>query len=220
MRHNRLLIVKHLPSKQNYGHIGLLTSRASVSYDQVEITGSTAKPPEPTTNVVDPLSDLKILSGKWDTKDNTITQQVTEIGEYILNSGTYATEYTIEAEISLPNGGQTGGGFIFHMPDRGTRKGAYIVRLVNGGESIFWGYFDENSKFQGMGSAKLTKAASYVLKLAVRGNRMDVLVNDQIIVQDMKLTSTEGWLGLLAHGGVVQFKNVKATITTLPGKTP
>ncbi len=214
------LIVKDLPSKQNYGHIGLLTSRASVSYDQVEITGSTAKPPEPTTNVVDPLSDLKILSGKWDTKDNTITQQVTEIGEYILNSGTYATEYTIEAEISLPNGGQTGGGFIFHMPDRGTRKGAYIVRLVNGGESIFWGYFDENSKFQGMGSAKLTKAASYVLKLAVRGNRMDVLVNDQIIVQDMKLTSTEGWLGLLAHGGVVQFKNVKATITTLPGKTP
>ncbi len=214
------LIVKDLPFKQNYGHIGLLTSRTSVSYDQVEITGSTAKPPESTTNAVDPLSDLKILSGKWDTQNNVITQQVTEIGEYILNSGTYATEYTIEAEISLPNGGQTGGGFIFHMPDRGTRKGAYLVRLVNGGESIFWGYFDENSKFKGIGSAKLTKAASYVLKLAVRGNLMNVYVNDQMILQDMKLTSTEGWLGLLAHGGVVQFKNVKATITTLPGKTP
>jgi len=212
------LIVKNLALQQTSGYLGLLVSQASVFYDHVEISGSTAIAPVNTTNVVDAFSDIKILSGKWNTSGNVITQQVTDIGEYILNSGAYASEYTIEANISLPNDGQTGGGFIFHMPDRGSRKGAYIVRLVNGGESIFWGYFDETSKFQGQGSASLQKTDNYFVELAVRGDRMDVKVNGNMIFQNMKLTSAEGWFGLLAHGGVVRFKDVKATIISIPGK--
>ena len=216
------LIVRDLPLLQNYGRIGLLTSNASAVYDTVSINGESAAAGEATGGAVttgDAFSDVRVLSGKWDTNGSDITQQVTDLGDYVLNSGVYAREYTIEATIRMPNGGETGGGFIFHMPDRGSRNGAYLVRLINGGQGIFWGYYDDAGRFQGMGGAKLTPAEAYHLKLVVTGDLADISVNDQLIIENLKLGRPEGWLGLLSHGGVVNFTDVNATISGI-GTTP
>ncbi|MFM8321495.1 MAG: hypothetical protein ACKOC5_11330 [Chloroflexota bacterium] len=211
------LIVKDLPLMSSYGYIGLLTSNSAVVYDSVVVAGSAAQPQSVT--VTDGFSDVSLLSGKWETNGSTITQQVTDIGEYILNSGIYAKDYTIEAHIQLPNGGETGGGFIFHMPDRGSRKGAYMVRLINGGQGIFWGRYDDTGQFRGQSSARLPAAKEHVLKLVVSGNRMDVLVDDKAVFSGVNLDSSEGWLGLISHGGVVQFTQIKTVITGM-GSNP
>ena len=211
------LIAKGVASQQKLGYVGLLVSNASVAYDQVVIAGTTAVVANNSTNVLDAFSNAKILGGQWNTNGDVITQSVTTIGEYILTSGTYASDYSIEATITLPNGGQTGGGFILNMPNQGSRKGAYIVRLVNGGESVMWGYYDDNSQFQGQGSVNITKANSYDLTVVVHSNTMDVLLNGQTLFKNLKLTTSQGWFGLLAHGGVVKFESIKVTVTNIPG---
>jgi hypothetical protein len=206
------LIIKNLPLLQNSGHVGLLTTSASVAFDTLTVKGSNAATVSPVTR--DWISDVKILSGKWDTTDsNNITQLVTDLGDYVLNSGISARQYTLEATISLPDGGDTGGGFIFHIPDPKSRNGAYIVRLIKGGQGVFWGRFDDAGKFQGDGSKTITTAAHYLLKLAVTNDKLDVYVNNQPIFNNLKLNRSEGWLGLIAHGGVVKFEDVKINIS-------
>ncbi len=210
------LIVKDLPLQQNFGNIGLLTSKSSVEYDQVDISGTQAASSSATTT--DGFSNLKILSGKWNTENNILLQQATDVGDYIINSGIFTDEFTIEAKITVPKNSDIGGGFIFHMPDRGSRKGAYIMRLINGGEGLFWGYYDDANKFQGLGSTTLVQADSYVITMAVSGNLMDVTVNGLPVVNDAKLNRTSGWLGVIAYGGEVKFENLQVTVTGISGE--
>lgn len=112
----------------------------------------------------------------------------------------------------MPKDSEVGGGFIFHMPDRGSRKGAYILRLINGGDGLFWGYYDDANKFQGVGSATLETAEAYVVKLSVVGNLMNVTVNGSPVASNVKLNSGGGWLGLLAFGGEVKFENLTSDL--------
>jgi hypothetical protein len=104
------------------------------------------------------------------------------------------------------------------MPDRGSRKGAYIMRLINGGEGLFWGYYDDANKFQGLGSTTLVQADSYVITMAVNGNLMDVSVNGLPVVTGAKLNRTSGWLGVIAYGGEVKFENLQVTATGITGE--
>jgi hypothetical protein len=207
------LIVKNIPQDHAAGYIGLLTSQSSVAYDRVEVAGTEQAANQPSIVTLDAFSDVKILSGKWDTQSQVIRQLVTQPGDYILNSGIFAADYTLEAKITLPEGTDLGGGFIFHMPDRGSRKGASVVRLIDGGQGVFWGVFDENNQFKGKQSAKISPAQSYVLKLVSHAGKMDIFVNDQAVFQDVLLDRQDGWLGLIAHGGVIQFENIRVSVT-------
>ncbi|MFN8382306.1 MAG: hypothetical protein U0V02_10220 [Anaerolineales bacterium] len=208
------LTVRDLPLQQNYGHIGLLASNSSVSYDQVDVADTQqSSTSQSVANGVDALSNLIILSGKWDMQNGVLVQKVPDAGDYIINSGVYTNDFTIEARISVPKDSEVGGGFIFNMPDRGSRKGAYILRLINGGEGLFWGYYDSTNKFQGVGSATLQPADAYVVILSVTGDLMSVTVNGSPIASDVKLNSKSGWLGLLAYGGEVKFENLQVTYT-------
>lgn len=145
-------------------------------------------------------------------------QTVPDPADYILNTGLYAANYTLESEITLPDKPDAGGGFIVHMPDRSRKSGATVVRFIRGGEGVFWGVYDESGAFRGRGSTDLTKKSDgvYRLKLIVRGDKMDVFVDDQPVAADVPLPQAEGWIGLVAYGGPVSFSKVVVEVGQAP----
>lgn len=209
------LIVQAIPYgvDQNFGYFGLLTSRTSVVYDEVLVDGVGAVF-KGTYSGMDGFTDQRIVSGKWTLEDNKAVQSVTDVSDYIWNTGVQASEYTVSAKITLPNTGDSGGGFIIHMTERGTKNNSYIVRFKDGGKAIWWGSINAEGKFKGQGSAPVTGTAkTFVLKLVIKLDSMTVFIDDKEIVKDVTLPSQEGWIGLLAYGGPITFEDVILDVT-------
>jgi hypothetical protein len=199
-------------SGYNSGYFGLVTSRAHVIYDEVAVDGVGAVF-KGTYSSMDGFTDQRIVSGKWKIQNNKATQTVTDVSDYIWNTGVQASDYTISAKITLPNTAISGGGFIIHMSERGTKNNSYIIRLKDGGSAIWWGEINAEGKFKGQGSTKIDKTGNAsVLKLIVKLDKVTILVNDKEIVKDVTITSQDGWIGLLAYGGPVTFEDVKLDV--------
>ena len=210
------LISPNIPfgSGQNSGYVGLLTCVSSASYDEVSVDGIGAAY-RGTHSTMDGFTNQRIVTGKWVTSNNSITQSVPETSDYVWNTGIMASQYTVSAKITLPkNSTVVGAGFIIHMSERGSKNNAYIVRITNGGQGVWWGSTDETGKFKGQGSAPLkTRLTSMVLKLVVDGGKINVFIDDQPIVSDIPAQLTDGWIGLVAYGGPVKFENMQLEVT-------
>ncbi|MCB9124174.1 MAG: hypothetical protein H6643_06610 [Caldilineaceae bacterium] len=227
------LVASDLPLQQNYGYVGLVAVQSSVDYDSVAVGGASATATGDTTPIaVQPLAaagiysgtqgfpDQRIVSGKWEIADGLYRQTVPDVADYVLNTGIYASEYTIEADVMLPQKPDAGGGFMVQMPERGRKAGATVVRLINGGQGVFWGVYDESGAFRGRGSVELPQKfegeTGYRLKAVVKGNTMDVWVDDEQIGADIVLPRTQGWVSLVAFGGPIAFDNISIDV----GETP
>jgi len=208
------LIASALPLQQNYGYVGLLTTQSSAAYRQVVVDAAESEPLENTgIGTLEGFNNVSVLGGSWKTEGNQTIQEVKEEGDYILNLGVFASEYTMEAEITLPEDSNAGAGFIFHMADPGTRRGAQIARLINGGSGVFWGSFDDSSAFLGRGSVVLDLPGNtFLLRLEVAGEMMALWVNDQLILEDVPLSRSDGWIGLISFGGPVIFEGLSVLI--------
>jgi hypothetical protein len=210
------LIVQNVPfgSGQNSGYIGLLTSVASASYDEVTVD-SVGAAFKGSYAGLDGFSDQVMVSGKWVISNNTIVQSVPDVADYIWNTGVQASQYTMSANINLPKDSKTvGGGFLIHMNERNSKNNAYIVRLTNGGQGVWWGATDENGKFKGQGSTTFKDISSvFRFKIVVDANKLAIYVNDTQIVADVPISGTNGWVGLVAYGGPVTFTDLKLEVT-------
>lgn len=205
-------IVSDLPLQSDSGHIGLITVRSSATFESVTVDAAEAKPREVKT-ASDGFTDLRVLNGTWNNGSGVFRQTVPNLADYLVNIGAAASVFTAEVKITLSNTPDVGGGLIFHMSDRGSKKNAYVVRLRDGGKGIWWGSTDESGKFKGQGSATLTGAdKSFVLKVVVKGDAASVLVNNKEIVNEVPLNRVDGWIGLLAYGGPVTFENLKISV--------
>jgi hypothetical protein len=152
----------------------------------------------------------------WTTTGTTIRQNSPEATDYILSMDVFAKEYTLETTIALPNDPElpdVGGGIIFHMPEQGRKNQAHMARLTDGGQGVFWGYYDDNGKFIGQGWAELSgQTDTYNFKIVVQQHTYTMIINDETIATDILLTRQEGWLGLLAHSGPVTFQDVRISL--------
>jgi hypothetical protein len=208
------MVVQSVPyeSGQNAGYFGLVTSRSSVIYDEVAVDGVGAVF-KGTYESMDGFTDQRIVSGKWTIENNKAAQTVTAVSDYVWNTGVQASEYTVSARITLPDTADSGGGFIIHMGERGTKNNSYIVRLKDGGEAIWWGSINDEGKFKGQGSSPIEKTGSaFVVKLVVDLDSLSIYVNDVEVAKDVVINAQEGWIGLLAYGGVVTFEDVKLEV--------
>lgn len=208
------LIVQSVPYESGYsaGYFGLVTSRTHAIYDEVAVDGVGAIF-KGTYDNMDGFTDQRIVSGKWTVENNKATQTVTDVSDYVWNTGVQASEYTVSAKITLPDTADSGGGFIIHMGERGTKNNSYIIRLKDGGNAIWWGSINDEGKFKGQGSAPLEKnGQSFVLKLVVKLDVLSIYVNDVEIAKDITISSQEGWIGLLSYGGPVVFEDVRLEV--------
>lgn len=212
-------IVDKLPLQNNAGYIGLLTTKTNATYQSLEVTRANA-PAKPTQKVVDTFGNVRTLNGNWSISDGVFTQSVPNIADYMVNLGEAGQVFTAEMRITLPNiadpnnadAANVGGGFIFHMGDRGSKRNAYIVRLRDGGKGIWWGSTDDTGHFQGQGSAPITNTTpsrSFNLKLFVQSNLLTIYLNQNLIAQDIPMSKNDGWIGLLSYGGPVIFDHIR-----------
>ena len=204
------LIVQAVPYESGYasGYFGLVTSRAHVIYDEVAVDGIGAVF-KGTYESMDGFTDQRIVSGKWTIENNKAIQTVTDVSDYVWNTGVQASEYTVSAKITLPNTTDSGGGFIIHMGERGSKDNSYIVRLKDGGKGIWWGSINAEGQFKGQGSSPIEGTEkTFTLKLVVKLDALSIYVDDVEIAKNVVISSREGWIGLLAYGGPTTFEDV------------
>lgn len=226
-----VLLADNLPllNGQNFGFVGLITAQSAAAFDSVQVGGAelvaaAATPAAPA--VLRPLTaagryggaagfpEQRVVGGNWQIAQGVYTQSVPNPADYILSTGIYAANYTIQADITLPGTPDAGGGFMLHMPERSRKSGAAVVRFIRGGEGLFWGVYDESGAFRGRGSVELADKPEgvYRLRLIVRSNSVDIFVDDEPIAADVRLPRAEGWIGLVAYGGPVTLANVEVTV--------
>lgn len=208
------LIVQAVPYETGYasGYFGLVTSRSHVIYDEVAVDGVGAVF-KGTYDSMDGFTDQRIVSGKWTIENNKAVQTVTDVSDYVWNTGVQASDYTVSAKITLPNTTDSGGGFIIHMSERGSKNNSYIVRFKDGGKGIWWGSINDEGKFKGQGSSPIEGAEkTFTLKLVVKLDALSIYVNDVEIAKNVAIPSQEGWIGLLAYGGEVTFEDVRLEV--------
>lgn len=225
------LLAADVPLHQNYGYVGLVTVQSTASFDQIQVgdlvdlaTATTTADPSVLALQLAPgaavdtnaSSDRRVLSGQWEIEEGVYRQISPAPADYILNTGVYASNYRIEATIALPVKPDAGGGFVLHMPERGRKNGASIVRLINGGTGLFWGVYDAAGTFLGRQSVELPPKPEgdnvFHLRVEVRGAEMDLFVDEVEIARGIQLPRSEGWVGLIAFGGPVTFTDLQITV--------
>jgi hypothetical protein len=223
------LLAADIPLRQNYGYLGFVTVQSSADFESAQVDGvqpvTDANQTPAGTQPLTPAGkysgsqgfpDQRIVSGKWAADQGAYRQTVPNAADYIFNTGLYASEYSIQADIFLPDKPDVGGGFVVQMPERGSKAGATVVRIINGGQGLFWGVYDESGAFRGRGSVDLPMKpegeTGYQLRVDVRGNSMDVLADNTMVIKSATLPRAEGWIGLIAYGGPVAFANTEITI--------
>ncbi len=157
------------------------------------------------------LDQVETISGEWIYEEGAIRQILQEPTDYVTGLNIFGRNYTLASTITLdPATPDSGGGFIFHAPDRDQLAGSTMVRLLNGGEQIVWGQFDETGVFQGAGNIELDLSIdeSHDIAITVGNSNYDILVNGETIVRGLPLAVREGWIGLVAYRGVVTFEDV------------
>jgi hypothetical protein len=227
------LLAADIPLQQDYGHLGFVTVQSSADFESAQIDGVGQRADANQTPVgVQPLtpsgtysgsqgvSEQRIVSGKWEVDQGVFRQTAPDPADYIFNTGLYASEYSIQSDIFLPEIPEVGGGFMIQMPERSGKAGATVVRIIKGGQGLFWGVYDESGAFRGRSSvdlpAKDEGETGYRLRVDVRGNSMDVFVDDEPVIEGALLPRAEGWISLMAFGGPVTFGNTEITIGQAP----
>lgn len=224
-----VLLVTGVPLKQNSGYVGLTTVMSAVDFSAAQVYSDRGAPPGAQTPVAtQPLSPAGVysgtfsapnqrpLNGQWEIANGVYRQTAPNPADYVLNTGLYASNYTIEADMALPAQPEVGAGFVLQMPEQGRKAGAALVRLIKGGNGIFWGVYDETGTFRGQSSANLpTKPEGesvYHLVVDVNGGAATVSVDGEQITNKVVLPQPRGWIGLIAHGGSISFENLKITV--------
>lgn len=210
-------LVANVPLASRRGGIGLIASQAAVSFGEIAVLGLGAGGAAPAPTVAPdlapteaPLDALSSVSGDWAREGDALVQRAGEATDYTTATGVAAERYRLSVTIEFPGGApaDAGGGVIFQMPGRAERAGAAMARLTDGGKAIFWGRYDADGDFQGLGSAALPdgEPARRALTLTVRAGSFDLAVDGEPIVQDVPLDGAGGYIGLISFRGPVRFR--------------
>ncbi|MFN8529666.1 MAG: hypothetical protein U0670_13740 [Anaerolineae bacterium] len=157
------------------------------------------------------------MNGDWVRENGVITQRSLDTRDFMTASGIQGERYIMSVSVTLPTTDQVpeaGGGLVFHMVQRDSLAGSEMVRFHLNGQEILWGSYDDAGTFQYQGGQPIPQSGSQTrqLTLIVRGDRFDILVDDQVIQQDLPLQAGSGYIGLISYRGNVSFANFRLTI--------
>jgi hypothetical protein len=207
-------IVADVPLTSSQGGIGLISVGSVVAFSDITVRPigvAAAAPAAPTAIISDTsgLDSLVAVSGDWAREGDAIVQRASETTDFTTATGVAAERYTLSISIEFPERAppDVGGGVVFQMPTRTDRAGAAMVRFSNGGSAIFWGRYDADGVFQGVGGADLGGvAATRTLGLTVRAGSFDLSVDGRVIAKDVPLEAQGGYIGLISYRGPVRFR--------------
>lgn len=216
------IITRDLPLVRNSGHIGLISSQSTVAFGPIStsVGGQQVTQFErPVTTGDDFFGDIRTISGDWITEGSEIRQENTATYDFSISTGVYAGRYGLSTTIGLPEDPElqdAGGGILFHMPERGNRNGAHMVRFT-GRDGILWGYYDEDGSFVGQGRTELAQSnsISHTLEIAVEKDTYQIEVDGEVVALNVQLKQPEGWIGLVSYRGPITFEDVSVTLDAI-----
>ncbi len=212
-----------IPLHYTGGYVGLTATQSDVLFERVGIVpidGIGTAPAVESELVPERdglLQQVETISGKWLYEDGKIRQVQPEENDYMTRLNVLGRDYTLSAIVNLPDPeviADAGAGFIFHMPKRGSRESGHMMRLLDGGERIMWGEYDATGVFVGQGNIRtdLDPTEAHEIAVRVKVNSFDIIVNGETLVTELPLAEEEGWIGLVAYRGVVEFSDVSLTL--------
>ena len=166
-------------------------------------------------------ADLLFIAGDWAVEGSTVVQSSPDMFDQVLGLNQFGRQFELDVTLTMiddPDISNVGGGIIFNAPNPDSKNEGQIVRFLNGGSEIIWGYFDENGRFngQGGGGVGLLPGTKQTIGIRVNETTFDIVVNDTPVATDLELRSTEGgYLHLITFRGDVVFHEVEFTDTAL-----
>ena len=154
------------------------------------------------------------FSGQWEVIDNTYQQ--TELGTFDLGTSSpfSSDNYQMQARFRFLEG-EMGAGFYYNMTNRDSKVGSQMFNFTQQGAAIQWGHFNGNGEFvfEGVANTKdVSDGEWHTLKLTVDNGRSSIILDDEIIVQDIALTYSSGYAGLLVSQSRVAFDDIELVL--------
>ena len=106
-----------------------------------------------------------------------------------------------------------GAGLLINLPSPDSRNGGTMVRYMDGGEALAWGYFAEDGVFSGQGGVQVTPpgTAPHTLTISVTASTYAITLDGVEIARDIPLLSpvTPAYIGLTASESIAAFDEVR-----------
>ncbi len=151
-----------------------------------------------------------ILSGEWSITQGQLQQSTKEGFDHIIMFPAESSKQTLELELNHQTG--FGGGLVFNSPAQESKANAHMVRFHEeaGQRQLLWGYFNDNVEFVSQGSLAFIEASNkQTLRVQINELNYNLWVNDQLLVQDIPLHSSQGYLGLTSSQSNVNFMSLR-----------
>lgn len=242
------LLSTDIPLNYHGGSVGLITATSQVAFDDVRIDENIVHPaslveiteqPVAVTPVISQSDTMIILdtplfadsfdgtggdtlwqpiSGNWSFSDSALIQTKTD--EYDLsNIYQQAIPYPMTLRTTFQHQQGAGAGVLFNLPQSGLKNDGHMVRYVEAGDVIAWGYFDENGVFNGQGSTAvaLPGQSTHTLSITTDGQTYDVFLDEIPLTTGLPIVNpvTPSYIGLTASQSAVAFQNVEVFTGTL-----
>ncbi len=233
------VLAEGIPLSYEGGAVGLISATSQVAFDDLSIaplpetpgeaapdTIAEAAPSTPASSVgalafsdgfENPAGGASLwqpLSGTWAFADGTYQQ--TQLGGFDFTSiyqQPVQTPMTYSVTFTQTEG--AGAGLVFNLPQPTLRDGGHLVRYVESGDVITWGYYDEDGRFNGQGSAEVPPAGTseHTLSVTVSESTYAVRLDGTQLIAGIPLneTQTNSYIGLTASQTVVAFDEIRVT---------
>ncbi|MDX2141266.1 MAG: hypothetical protein SF123_24490 [Chloroflexota bacterium] len=229
--------VSDIPLLYRGGAVGFITAASQVAFDNVIVepltsaaVTSSSPPPEVAASVGNGESALiTLLSDGFDAPDLSETLWRPISGQWLLENGvfaqkqtagfdlssifqqSFATPYTLRA--TLQHRANVGGGVLFGLPTLDNVRGGHMVRYIEDGSVVTWGYFDDTGAYVGQGSAEvdLPGTAAHTFEVSVGATLYSIRLDgvELATVVELYNPAPESAIGLTSSQSEVAFDSVE-----------
>lgn len=199
------------------GYLGLTTSQAQIAFDDVTVlqlpAGNINVSTEPFNDDFSSgsLENWVTFGGNWEIVEGELQQLVTDAFDMGAISPFSHNSYDLEARFRYADG-DMGAGFFFNATNRDNKLGSQMVNFTQQGNALQWGHFGENGDFVFEGITNVQNVADgnwHTLHLTVANGRASIILDEELLVQDIELTYTSGYVGLMVSQSHVLFDDVQ-----------
>lgn len=234
------VLAENIPLQYEGGAVGFISATSQVAFDDVAVdpyegapqaAPTTAAPdaaptttPASETVVSQPLyqdtfdnpaasdSLWRPISGNWQPDNGSLVQ--TQAEGYDLSAiyqKPLTGAFTLRTTFLHRQG--VGGGVLVNLPAPDNKIGGTMVRYVDKGDYISWGYFDADGNYQAQGGSTvpLPGTAVHILEVTVNGSTYGVRLDGNTLGADIPLQTPNAtsYVALTASQSIVQFDDVQ-----------
>jgi len=152
------------------------------------------------------------ISGDWTFDNGSLIQQLSD-GFDLSNIYQEVISYPITLKATFQHQQGSGAGVIFNLPQSGLKNGGHMVRYIDTGDVIAWGYFDENGVFNGQGDIQVEQPAqlTHTLAITADGQTYDIYLDDTLLSGNVPIVNpvSPSFIGLTASQSIVSFEKIE-----------